>query len=285
MYAAIEAGGTKFVVAVADHDLNIVSRFKTDTKHPEIVMPRVISFLQQFKIESIGVGSFGPIGINNDLVSYGKIKHTPKNGWQGFDFLGNLKRFFDVPIYWTTDVNIAAYGELKMGAAKDKKNIVYLTVGTGIGGGVIIDGKIMNGYSHPEIGHILMQPMTEDKFEGICPYHSYCLEGIAAGPALEVRAGKKAELLEASDPIWDIEAFYLAQGVCDLTVSFSPEMVIFGGGVSNQTQLFDKIRGSFEKQLNNYVDVPELDKYIVHAGLGDDAGIMGGLLLAKEILQ
>lgn len=285
MYAAIEAGGTKFVVAVADHDLNIVSRFKTATEHPEVVMPRIISFLQQFEIESIAVGSFGPIGVNPNLASYGKIKHTPKKGWQDFDFLGNLKRFFDVPIYWTTDVNIAAYGELKMGAAQGKKNIVYLTVGTGIGGGVIVDGQIMTGYSHPEIGHILMQPMAGDDFKGVCPYHAYCLEGVAAGPALGARAGKKAELLEINDPIWDTEAFYLAQGVCDLTVAFAPEMVIFGGGVSNQNQIFDKIRNSFKEQLNNYVDVPELDQYIVHAGLGNDAGIIGGLLLAKEIVQ
>lgn len=288
LYGAIEAGGTKFVCAVADEDLKVIERVSIKTTVPAETMADVFKFFEKYQTElvAIGIASFGPIDVNRKSETYGYITNTPKPGWKNYDFLGEMKKRFDVAYAWTTDVNGAAYGELKKGAAYGKDSCVYLTVGTGIGGGVVINGKVIEGYQHPEIGHIVMRRHPKDQYVGHCPFHQDCLEGLAAGPAIEARQGGiKAYDIPKDDEAWEIVAYYLAQACVDLTLILSPEKIIFGGGVSKQEQLFPMIRRSFAEQMKDYVSTPDLDDYIVHVQLEDDAGITGCLLLAKEAVE
>lgn len=282
-FGGIEAGGTKFICAVSDESQQIVAKVRISTEAPDKVLQNIFKFFGQYKLVSLGVGAFGPIGINATKADYGYVKQTPKRGWSNFNFLGELKAHFNIPVYWTTDVNVAAYGEYKQGAARNIDHAVYLTVGTGIGGSIINEGKIYQAATHPEIGHIMLEIAEHDDFKGICPYHGRCFEGLASGPAIEARAGIKAALLPEDSEFWKLEAFYLAQAAVNYTLLFSPDIIIFGGGVSNQSHLFTLVRQSFKRQLGGYVDTPDLDDYLVHATLGDSAGITGALLLAQKI--
>lgn len=284
MLGAIEAGGTKFVCAISDGELTITERVTIPTTYPEETMEKVFDFFDQFKLDAIGIGSFGPIDVNKKSETYGFITTTPKTAWQNVDFVGQMKDRYNVPIGWTTDVNAAALGELEKGAAKDKSSCVYLTVGTGIGGGAVVNGQPLEGFGHPEMGHILVRMHENDTYGGFCPYHGNCLEGLAAGPAIEKRYGKKAQNLADQDEVWEMEAYYLAQALVTYTLILSPERIILGGGVMKQKQLFPLIRQEFEQLLNGYVQTPNLHDYIVSPGLGDDAGITGSLLLAKREL-
>ncbi|MFT8843187.1 MAG: ROK family protein [Schleiferilactobacillus harbinensis] len=285
MYAAIEAGGTKFVCAVSDDKFNIQARTHIPTTTPSETLGAVFAFFDQYTIEAMGVGSFGPIDANPASPQYGYITTTPKLAWANYDFLGALKAHYaQVPIAFTTDVNVAAYGEFKKGAGQGKQNVAYYTVGTGIGMGYIHHGQIYMGSQNPEAGHILVRRHEADTFAGACPYHGDCLEGMAAGPAIQQRWGKKGKDIAPSDAAWAIEAYYLAQACMTTTLFLSPDVIIFGGGVSKQSQLFPLIRSQFTKLLADYVSVPAADDYIVPVGLGDDAGITGALLLAAEQL-
>ena len=282
---SIEAGGTKFICSVSDENLNIIAKERIPTSLPRITMPLIYQFFQKYHPDSIGIGCFGPIGINETRKNYGKILATPKKGWVNYSFLEEIKNHINVPVFWTTDVNAAAYGEFKLGAGKKLKNIVYWTVGTGIGAGAICNGKIFTGLSHPEMGHILVVRNQYDHVDGTCNYHFDCLESLASGPAIEKRAGKKAEDLSKSSKQWDLEAYYLAQACVDVAMVLSPEKIIFGGGVSNQEQLFPKIRYEYNKMIGHYLETLSLNDFIVHAKLGDNAGTMGCLLLAKNKLS
>ncbi|WP_010632787.1 ROK family protein [Sporolactobacillus vineae] len=284
MYGAIEAGGTKFVCAVSDKDLNIVNRVEIPTTSTKETMTMVFDFFNKHPVSAMGIGSFGPIDVNRNSNTYGYITTTPKKSWRNYNFLGVMKEHFNIPYVWTTDVNVAAYGELKRGIALGKNSCIYLTVGTGIGGGGVINGQLMENFGHPEMGHLLIRRHSDDQFKGLCPYHGDCLEGMAAGPAIEARYGKKAFEIPADDRIWEIEAYYLAQASVDLTLTLAPEMIIFGGGVMKQPQLLPLIKSSFTSQMNNYVKTPDIDEYIVHCKLRDNAGITGCLLLARELL-
>ncbi|MGX7245012.1 ROK family protein [Enterococcus quebecensis] len=281
-YGSIEAGGTKFVCAVADEDLQIVERISLPTTLPEETLAQVFAFFDAYQLKALGVGSFGPIDVNRQSSTYGYITSTPKLGWKNVDFLGALKKRYDIPIAWTTDVNAAAYGEMHLGAGKNTQSCIYLTVGTGVGGGAVVNGDVLQGFSHPEMGHISVARHPDDTLESTCPYHSHCLEGLAAGPALEKRTGVKGQLLEGTHDVWAIEAFYLAQALMNYTLILSPEKIILGGGVMKQQHLFPKIRESLVKQLGGYVELPDLEEYIVGCDLGDNSGTMGCLLLAKE---
>ncbi len=282
LYGGIEAGGTKFVCAVCNEDLAILERVSIPTTVPEETMAHVFAFFDQFDLVTIGVGSFGPIDVNPKSATFGYVTSTPKLAWANYDFVGSLKRRYNIPVAWTTDVNAAAYGELKKGAAKGKDSCIYLTVGTGIGGGAVVNGQILSGYGHPEMGHILVRRHPNDHYEGKCPYHKDCLEGLAAGPAIEARSGKKGQDLVPEDDAWKLEAFYLAQALVDYTLVLAPEIIILGGGVMKQKQLFPLIQQSFKKQIAAYVATPSLEEYIVPCALEDNAGITGCLLLALE---
>lgn len=285
LYGAIEAGGTKFVCAVADESLDILERISIPTTVPKETMDQVITFFKQYNTSIISVGSFGPIDVDKKSSKYGYITNTPKEGWRDFDFKGTLEREFNVPILWTTDVNAAAYGEFKLGAAQNSESCLYLTVGTGIGGGLVRNGEIINGYTHPEMGHILVRKNERDDFEGTCPSHGDCLEGLASGFAIEKRYGKNGKDLEESHPIWDYVSNYLAQALMTYTLTMSPEKIILGGGVMKQQHLLDLIREKFELIMNNYMEYPIISEYINTPGLGDDAGILGCLSLAKDELN
>lgn len=284
MYGAIEAGGTKFVCAIGNEDLEVIEQKSFPTTDPEETMQLVENFFKKYQnnIESIGVGSFGPIDVNENSETYGYITSTPKKYWKNFDFVGNLKKNFNLPIAWTTDVNAAAYGEYVNSYEEKNSTVVYFTIGTGVGGGAVQNGEFIQGFSHPEMGHMKIVSHSEDNYEGNCPYHANCLEGMAAGPAIEQRNGKKGQKIPVDDPFWDIEAYYIAQSAYNTTLMLSPDVIIFGGGVMQQEHLIEKVRKEFLTLMNNYVKIPRIEEYIVTPKLGQSAGIIGCLALAKK---
>jgi fructokinase len=283
LYGAIEAGGTKFVCAVGNENGEIVERLTIPTMTPDETMPQVIDFFHQYELKAIGIGSFGPVDLNIQSPTYGSITTTPKLAWRNYPLLKVIKDAFSVPVGFQTDVNAAALGELHFGAAKGLDSCLYLTVGTGIGGGAVVNGKVVQGLSHPEMGHIYIRRHPNDPYEGKCPYHRDCLEGLAAGPAIEERWGKKGQELECQKEVWEIEAYYLAQALAQYILILSPQKIILGGGVMKQTQLFPLIRQNVQELINGYVELEDLESYIVPPGLGDNAGITGALVLAYEI--
>jgi fructokinase len=282
MLGAIEAGGTKFVCAVGDEKGAIVERIQIPTTVPEETMPQVIAFFKKYDVEAIGIGSFGPIDVNVESPTYGYITSTPKPGWKDYPFVQAMKEAFGVPIGFNTDVNAAALGEASFGAAKGLDSCLYITVGTGIGAGAIVQGQLLQGWSHPEMGHILLRRHPNDGFEGKCPFHGDCLEGLAAGPAIEARWGEKGVNLVDRLEVWDLEGYYLAQALMQYILILSPKKIILGGGVSHQEAVFAAIYKYLPELLNDYVSLPELSDYIVRPGLGDDAGITGALMLAER---
>ena len=286
MYGAIEAGGTKFVLSVGDEALEIIDQLTIPTVSPEKTMPLVIEFFKQFekKLLAIGIGSFGPIDVNPESSTYGFITQTPKLKWRNYDFLGNIQKAFpNVKTAWTTDVNASAYGEY---AVRDGvENLVYYTVGTGVGGGGVKQGKFVEGISHPEMGHIPVKKHADDSFDGHCPSHGDCLEGLASGPAVEARLGKSAKDVPADDPYWDIQAYYIAQSAYTTTLLLAPEMIIYGGGVMKVEGLLEKIRQAFDKLNQGYMSTPDLEKYIVSPKLEDSAATIGCFAMAKELVK
>ena len=281
-YGSIEAGGTKFVCAVGNEKFEIIHRISFLTTTPEATLAQVFNFFDQYDLSAIGIGSFGPIDVNPESPTYGYVTTTPKPHWSNFDFLGAVKKRYPIKVGWTTDVNAAALGEQIAGAAKGLNSCLYLTIGTGIGGGAVINGQILAGHSHPEMGHIILRPHPEDTFEGFCPFHQNCLEGLAAGPAIEKRFNTKAELMDQDHPAWKFEAYYLAQALMNYILILSPERIILGGGVMNQRHLFPMIREELKKLLNGYVALPDLDEFIVPPELDNNAATIGCFILAQQ---
>lgn len=287
LYGSIEAGGTKFVCAVGNEKLEIIERVSFPTTTPEETMPQVIAFFNQYKeeLKAIGIGSFGPIDIRPTSDTYGYVTSTPKLAWQHYNFLGTMKEAFSIPMAWTTDVNAAAYGEYAFGNGQGKSSVVYYTIGTGVGAGALQNGQFVEGFSHPEMGHMLVVPHKEDNFEGACPFHGNCLEGMAAGPAIEKRTGRKGQDIPQDDPFWAIEAEYIAQCAYNTTLMFSPDVIIFGGGVMKQRQMVEKVHAAFTRLMKDYVATPNLEEYIVTPALEDNAGTIGCLALAEKALK
>lgn len=281
MIGGIEAGGTKFICAVADENLNVIKKVSVPTTNPEETMNKVFSFFDEFQLESIGLGAFGPIDVNKNSETYGFIRETPKTSWKNFNIVGAIKERYNIPVEFSTDVNVAALGELTFGSARGKQSCLYLTIGTGVGGGAIVFNKTLEGFGHPEMGHILIRKQSTDLFEGICPYHGDCLEGLVSGPAIAKRAGKLASELSEDDAVWDLVADYVGQALVDYTLTLSPEIIVLGGGVMNQRHLLPMIREKFKNYLNNYIETPSLDEYIVGPELAGNSGIMGSLELGK----
>lgn len=285
---ALEAGGTKMVCAIGNEKGEIFEKISIPTKTPETTMPEMIQWFKAKKIEALGIGCFGPIDPDKDSPTYGYITSTPKLAWKDYNIVGAFEEQLCCPVGFDTDVNGSALGEVTFGQAKGKKNIVYLTVGTGIGAGVYAEGKLLHGMLHPEAGHILMRRREDDHYEGKCPYHKTCLEGLAAGPAIEERWGKKGIELQDRDEVWDLEAYYLAQALTDYILILAPQLIILGGGVMHQEQLFTRIRAYVKEMLNGYIKTKELediDHYIVPASLHDDQGIMGALELGRRAFE
>lgn len=292
LIGGIEAGGTKFVCSVGTgpDDLGEEVRFPTTT--PEETLAHSVTFFQEQEakhgpLAAIGVAAFGPLDPDPTSPTFGHITTTPKPGWANADFVGTLRANFDVPIGFDTDVNGAALGEGKWGAARGLHTFIYLTIGTGIGGGAMIHGRLLHGLVHPEMGHIrLSHDRQKDPYAGHCPYHGDCLEGMAAGPAVEERWGKKGQELDLDHPAWDLEASYLAQALQTFILSFSPQRIIMGGGVMDVPGLIEQVRIKTQAYLNDYVRHPaiteDIEHYIVHPGLGNKAGVLGAIALGMD---
>lgn len=283
LVGAIEAGGTKFVCAIGNEKNEIIERVSFPTTTPEETLRSVFNFFDQYSLASIGIGSFGPIDINESSDKYGYILSTPKIPWKNFNFLGAMKERYSIPIGWTTDVNAAALGESKFGAAKGLKNTMYITIGTGIGAGAIVNGELLAGIGHPEMGHLLVRPHNKDGYEGFCPYHGNCLEGMAAGPSINGRLGRAGKDVDVDHEVWEFMSYYIGQALVAYTVILRPERIVLGGGVMNAPGMLEKVKKQFSSLLANYVPIPELDNYLVKPGLGDNAGITGSIILANEV--
>jgi len=287
IYGGIEAGGTKFVCAVGTgpNDIRAETRFPTTTPQ-ETIAHAIAFFREQGPLAAIGIASFGPVDPNPASPTFGYITSTPKPGWANTDLAGPLKTALGVPVGFDTDVNGAALGEHHWGASQSLDTFIYLTIGTGIGGGAMVEGKLLHGVMHPEMGHIrIPHDRDQDPFEGICPFHIDCLEGLASGPAIEARWGTRAETLPPDHPAWELEAAYIAYALVNFTLTLAPHRIILGGGVMEQKQLFPLIRAKVQELLNGYLQVSEIlegiDDYIVPPGLGERAGVLGAIALAE----
>ncbi|HEY84339.1 MAG TPA: ROK family protein [Chloroflexi bacterium] len=291
IFGGIEAGGTKFVCAVGSSPYNLRAEASFPTTTPKETIGRAIAFFeeqqQKTPLAAIGIASFGPVDPNPQSPTYGYITSTPKPGWTNTDFMGTIKGALpDIPLGFDTDVNAAALGEYKWGAAQGLDVFIYLTIGTGIGGGYLVGGKPIHGAMHPEMGHIrLPRDPARDPFSGICPYHGDCMEGLASGPAIEKRWGQKGSALSPKHPAWDLEAEYLALALVNYTGIIMPQRIILGGGVMQQSHLFPMIQQQVQGLLNGYLQIPEIlediDSYIVPPALGNKAGVLGAIALAQ----
>lgn len=295
LYGGIEAGGTHFVCAVGSGSDDVRAETSFPTTTPDETIGRAAEFftsthsvqaLSGDKIAAIGIASFGPVDLDPSSASYGWITSTPKPGWGNTDIVGKVREALDVPVGFDTDVNAAALSEHVWGSARGVDDFVYLTVGTGIGGGAMVNGRLVHGLVHPEMGHLRIPRDREaDDFAGVCPYHGDCLEGLASGPAIAERWGRPPESLPEDHPAWELEATYLGLAVANLACTLSPQLIIMGGGVMEQPRLLPLVRRKVLEVLNGYVQHPDLlrhiDSYIVPPGLGDRAGVLGAIALAQ----
>ena len=286
LYGALEAGGTKMVLAIMDEGGETLEKCSLPTRTPEETMPEMIAFFRKYPILALGIGCFGPLDLNPASPAYGSITATPKLAWRNYPVLSAFREALGVPAALDTDVNAAALAESELGAARGLGSCLYVTVGTGIGGGLILGGRPVHGLTHPEIGHIRVNPLPEDPMpEGVCPWHGSCLEGLASGPAISKRWGVSARDLPEDHPAWELESAYLAQ-LCALALcAFSPEKIILGGGVMQQKFLFPRIRQKTLDLLGGYLVHPAveegLENLITEPGLGTKSGITGAWLLAR----
>jgi fructokinase len=293
-YGGIEAGGTKFVCAVGNGPGSIVEEIRYPTSTPAENLQTAIDFLrgmnERYPLRAIGVASFGPIDPNPASPTFGFVTTTPKPHWAHADVVGVLRAALGLPVGFDTDVNGAALGEFRWGAAQGLDTLVYLTIGTGLGGGGMVNGKRLHGLMHSEMGHMRVpHDRTRDPYPGWCSYHGDCWEGLACGPAIGERWGVNARDLPPDHPAWALEAHYLALGLVNIITTLSPLRIIMGGGVMDQLHLFPLIRAEVRSLLNGYIQQPavlnEIDGYIVPPGLGNQAGVLGAIALAQEAAE
>jgi len=278
-FGAIEAGGTKWVCGIGSGPSDLVTT-QIPTTSPEETIGKAIAFFKDHDLAAIGIGSFGPVNLDRASPHYGYITSTPKQGWQNTDVAGAFHAARNIPVGFDTDVNAAVLGESRWGAARDVASCIYLTIGTGVGGGAILDGQLLHGLMHPEMGHIrIPHDLLQDPFPGACPFHGDCLEGLASGPAIQKRWGKPARELPPDHPVWALEARYLALAIANFVFTVSPARVILGGGVMDQAQLFEMIRAELLEILNGYIRLPT--PFVIPPGLGNRAGVLGALALAE----
>lgn len=284
---ALEAGGTKMVCSIGNENGKILRRESFPTARPEETMPKLIGFFEGQGIEALGIGGFGPLDLNPASSTFGYITTTPKLAWRNYPIMPELRDALGVPAAIDTDVNVAALAEYQLGAARSLGTCLYVTVGTGIGGGVVAEGHLQHGLVHPEWGHIPLRPHPDDPLpRGNCPYHDGCLEGLAAGPSFEARWGVSAKDLPEGHVGWQIEAYYLAQLCCTALYTISAEKIILGGGVMNKEFLFPLVREQTLAMLGGYIAddrvLGHIDWIIVPPGLGANSGVTGALLLAAR---
>jgi fructokinase len=288
VYGGVEAGGTKFVcgIGTGPDDLSL-GWFPTAS--PEATVASVAAFFREkagAQIEAVGIASFGPVDLHPESPTFGYITSSPKLEWQYYNLAGALGRALNVPVGFETDVNAAALAEARWGAARGIADFIYLTVGTGIGGGAVVHGELVHGLVHPEMGHIRVpHDLAKDPYPGGCPYHQDCLEGLAAGPTMEARWGVPAQELPIDHPGWSLEANYLALGLATWVCTLSPSRIVIGGGVMQQQHLFPMVRRELTRLLNGYIRAgaltDEIDQYVVPPQLGNRAGVLGAIALAE----
>ncbi len=291
-YAAVEAGGTKFACAVVDRQGQIMAALNIPTRQPEETFDRVLAFFRPFlqarQLVSLGIASFGPLDLDPQSAGYGSLTATPKSGWTNAAILTSLADRFQLPAAIDTDVNAAAMGEQYWIAANKKLDpFIYITVGTGIGAGIIVNGHPVHGLQHPEAGHMFVpHDRQRDPFQGVCPFHQDCLEGLASGPAMEKRWQASPETLPSDHPAWELEADYLAYACANLLFSVSPQKMVLGGGVMQAGWLLPLIRQKTSRLLNAYIHSVQaaaaLETLITEPGLGTRSGILGAVCLAVQ---
>ncbi len=290
-FGGIEGGGTKFVCAVGTGPSDIRAEVRFPTTTPKETMGRVIAFFKEHDgLSAIGFACFGPLDPRPDSATYGQILPTTKPGWSGAKLVQALRSSFDIPINFDTDVNGAALGEFRWGAGQGLDTFMYLTVGTGIGGGAYVNGALLHGLIHPEMGHLpLRHDLSKDPFPGVCSFHGDCFEGLASGPAMEKRWGQRAETLPEDHPAWDLEAHYIAHALASYIYTLSPQRIIIGGGVGSNLHLLKMAGEKTHALLNGYIQSPlilnEIGSYIVPAALGNRAGVLGAIALAEQALK
>jgi len=295
LYGGIEGGGTKFVCAVGTNpnDIRAETRFPTTTPHE--TMSQAVEFFKQQeitfgKLDAIGFACFGPLNPKPDTPTYGHILPTPKPGWSNSDVVGMLRTSFDIPVNFDTDVNGAALGEAKWGNAQGLETFIYLTIGTGVGGGAYVEGKLLHGLLHPEMGHIpLPHDRVKDPFPGTCPFHGDCFEGLASGVAIEKRWGQRGGALPEDHPAWDLEAEYIALALMTYCHTLSPQRIIIGGGVGQLEHLLSKVQKRTRELINGYIQstaiTENIESFIVTPGLGSQAGVLGAIALAEQAMN
>lgn len=286
LYGSLEAGGTKFICAVGNSNLEVVEKIQFPTTTPEETIAKTIAFFQQFEhLQAVAVGSFGPIDIDLESPTYGYVTKTPKPQWSGVDLIGPMKAALKVPFYFTTDVNSSAYGEVMVREGVD--HLVYYTIGTGIGAGAYQNGQFIGGVGHAEMGHTYMAKHPNDHdFDGTCPFHKGCLEGLAAGPSLEARTGIRGELIPLDHEVWDKQAYYIAQAAIQATVMFRPEVIVFGGGVMAQGHMLQRVRDYFVELFGDYLPLPSIEDYIVTPIVPENgSATLGNFALAKALVD
>ncbi|MBK8616708.1 MAG: ROK family protein [Anaerolineales bacterium] len=295
LFGGIEGGGTKFVCAVGTgpNDIRAEVRFPTTT--PEETMSQAVKFFKQQeenfgKLASIGFASFGPLDPHPDSPTYGYILPTPKPGWTNANVVGMVRSAFDIPIAFDTDVNGAALGEWKWGKGQGLNTFIYLTIGTGIGGGVFVEGKLLHGLLHPELGHIpLPHDRTKDPFDGVCPFHGDCFEGLATGVSIEKRWGQRSATLPPEHPAWDLEVEYISHALTAYSYTLSPQRIILGGGVGQLPHMLPRIQQRTQQLINGYIKSPaileNIETYIVNPGLGNLSGVLGAIALGRQALS
>ncbi len=289
MLGGIEAGGTKFVcgVGTGPSDLRTAS---FPTTSPAETLAKVVGFFSESGVRAIGVGSFGPVDLDMTSKSFGSITSTPKVGWSNFDVKGAVERVLGVPVAFDTDVNAALWGEAHWGAARSLTDAIYMTVGTGIGVGALSNGRLVHGLVHPEMGHLrIPHDKRKDPFKGACPYHEDCLEGLAAGPAIEARWGRSGRELKQNHRAWELETEYLGQALANIIFVLSPQRIILGGGVMQNQFLYPMVRSRVSDLLGGYVRhdriTEQMDQFIVPPQLGSQAGVLGAIAMAADILR
>ncbi len=284
----LEARGSKMICAVGTEDGTLLDQTIILTRGPKETMEDVIAYFRDKEIEALGIASFGPVDVHKNSDTYGYILDTPKEAWQHFNLLGTIRDALQVPVELETDMNGACLGEMTFGCAKGLDSVVYVSIGTGIGAGIAVNGQLLHGMIHPEAGHMLLRRHPRDGYEGICPFHATCFEGLASGPAIAERWGRPAEELHNNATVWEMESHYIAQAMVNLILIMSPRVIILGGGVMKHEALFPMIRKRVKKILNEYLDTEELqdlDKYIVPASLKGNQGVMGCIELARRALS
>ena len=286
LYGGMEGGGTKFVCAVGTGPDEIIAETRFPTTTPEETLEQAIAFFKKYRLAGIGLAPFGPLDLNPASPGYGSITATPKPGWSNADILGTFRKQFDLPMAFDLDVNAAAFGEFAwVPENQGLESLVYFTIGTGIGAGILINGKVVHGLTHPEAGHVqLPHDRQKDPFAGVCPFHGDCFEGLANGPAIAKRWGLPAQSLPVNHPAWELEATYIADALTATIYLVSPQRIVLGGGVMEQSQLFPLIRQKVRENLNGYITSPVItggmDEYIVAPGLGKRSGILGAMAMA-----